>query len=69
MCHRNQVTAICEACTKSLYISCAADNFYGTDIEIWAGFGPVGSTEKKIGTYYEQFLKAVFLIFSWTKNI
>ena len=24
-------------------------NFYGTEIEIWAGFGPVGNTEKKIG--------------------
>ena len=22
-------------------------NFYGTEIEIWAGFGPVGRTEKK----------------------
>ena len=22
-------------------------NFYGTEFEIWAGFGPVGSTEKK----------------------
>ena len=54
MCHRNQVTAICEACTKSLYISCAADNFYGTDIEIWAGFGPVGST-KKIGSIMSNF--------------
>ena len=29
---------------KSLYISCAVNNFYGTEIEIWAGFGPVGST-------------------------
>ena len=23
--------------------------FYGTEIEIWVGFGPVGSTEKKSG--------------------
>ena len=22
---------------------------YGTEIEIWAGFGPVGNTEKKLG--------------------
>ena len=22
-------------------------DFYGTGIEIWAGFGPIGSTEKK----------------------
>ena len=33
---------------KSLYISHAVSNFYGTENEIWAGFGPVGSTEKKI---------------------
>jgi hypothetical protein len=24
-------------------------DFYGTEIEIWAGFGPVGITEKKMG--------------------
>jgi hypothetical protein len=30
-------------------------NFYGKKIEIWAGFGPVGSTEKKeICANYEQ---------------
>ena len=23
-------------------------DFHGTEIEIWAGFGPVGSTEKTI---------------------
>ena len=34
---------------KSLYISCALSNFYGTEIKIWAGFGPVGSTEIKWG--------------------
>ena len=33
---------------KSLYISHAVSNFYGADIDIWAGFGPVGIT-KKIG--------------------
>ena len=31
---------------KSLYISWVLSNFYGTKIEIWAGFGPVGNTEK-----------------------
>ena len=31
---------------KSLYISCTVSNFYGTEIEIWAGFRPVGSTKK-----------------------
>ena len=34
---------------KSLYISCAGSHFYGTEHEIWADFGPVGNTEKKIG--------------------
>ena len=32
---------------KSLYRSCAGRHFYGTENVFWAGFGPVGSTEKK----------------------
>ena len=32
-----------------LYISCTVSNFYGREIEICAGFGPVGSSEKKLG--------------------
>ena len=24
------------------------EDFYGTGIEIWAGFGPIGSTEKNV---------------------
>ena len=44
---------------KSLYISPAVTNFYGTEIEIFAGFGPVGNTEKKIWADYEQLLRAV----------
>ena len=39
---------------KSLYISHAVSNFYGTEIEIWAGFGPIGNTEKTIWADYEQ---------------
>ena len=31
--------------TISLYISCTVSNFHGTEIEIWADFGPVGNTE------------------------
>ena len=31
---------------QSLYISHMVSNFYGTEIEIWAGFKPVGITEK-----------------------
>ena len=38
-------------------------NFYGTEIEILAGFGPDGSTDKKFGADYEQLLKAVFPCF------
>ena len=34
---------------KSLYRSPTRRRFYGTENEIWAGFGPVGNTEKKIG--------------------
>ena len=50
---------------KSLYKSHAESNFYGTDIEIWAGFGPVGSTEIQIGegADYEKLLRVVFSCF------
>ena len=36
---------------------------YGTENEIWAGFGPVGNTEKKIGVDYKQLLSAFFSCF------
>ena len=36
--------------------------------EIWADFGPVGNTEKKIGANYEQLLRAVFSCFQGKKN-
>ena len=37
-------------------------NFYGTEIEIWAGFEPVDSTEKKNGPMktFEGFFFHVF---------
>ena len=35
--------------TKSLKRSTAVGDFYGTEIKIWAGFGSVGITEKKLG--------------------
>ena len=38
-------------------------NFFRTEIEIWAGFGLVGNTEKKIGADYEQLLRLVFSCF------
>ena len=34
-------------------------DFYGTGIEIWAGFGPVGNTEKKFGPIMSNFEKIV----------
>ena len=44
-------------------------NVCGTEIEIWAGFGSVGNTEKKIGADYEQLLRAFFSCFQGQKNI
>ena len=53
---------------KSLYISPAVTNFYGTEIEIFAGFGPVGNTEKKIlGPIISNFV-GIFFLFLWAKN-
>ena len=53
---------------KSLYRSRTGRHFHGTENEIWAGFGPVGNTEKIIlGRLYEQLLRAVFFLFSWAK--
>ena len=40
---------------KSLYISHPESNFDGTEIQIWAGFGPVGNTEKKIPLIMSNF--------------
>ena len=34
--------------SKSLYISHAVSNFYGTKLEMWAGFGPVRNVLKKM---------------------
>ena len=55
--------------SKSLYISHAVSNFYGTKIEICAGFGPVGITEKKNWGDYEQLLMEVFSCFQGQKNV
>ena len=41
----------------TIYIS---HNFCGTEIEIWAGFGSVGSTEKKNLADFEQRFRAFF---------
>ena len=37
--------------------------------EIWAGFGPVSSTEKKNLADYEQLLRAFFSCFHQQKNL
>ena len=42
-------------------------DFYGTGIEIWAGFRLVGITEKKNWADYEQFLKPFFSCFHGQK--
>jgi hypothetical protein len=54
--------------TKSSYRSCTGRHFYGTENEIWAGFGLVGNTEKKLGADYEQLLMVVFSCFQGQEN-
>ena len=41
--------------SKSLYTSYRVSNFYTTEIQIWAGFGPVGNTEEKVGPILSNF--------------
>ena len=49
---------------KSLYISRALSNFYGTEFEIWADFVILGRlTVLENGTTKAIILKAVFLCF------
>ena len=43
-------------------------DFYGTGIEIWAGFGPVAITEKNIGADYEKLLRPFFSSFHGQKK-
>ena len=38
-------------------------DLYGTGIEVWAGFGTIGSTEKRVRADYEQLLRVVFSCF------
>ena len=42
---------------------------YGTGIEIWVGFGPVGNAGKKIGADYEQLLRPAFSSFHGKKRV
>ena len=50
---------------KSLYTSRVVTNVYGTEIEIWAVFGPIFITEKKKWSDYEG-TSEVF--FSWFRG-
>ena len=43
-------------------------DFYGTGIEVWAGFGPICSTEKRFLADYEQLLRVVFSCFQGQKK-
>ena len=52
---------------KSLYRSCAGSNFYGTEIEIWAGFGPVESTYWIMGWLSATFAGQFFHVFMGKK--
>ena len=44
------------------------EDFYGTGIEIWAGFGPVGFTDKKAWANYEELFRLVFSSFDVQKK-
>ena len=46
-----------------MYIRHAVSNFYGTEIEIWAGFGPVGNTKKYLGRSWttKEFFIIIFV--------
>ena len=48
---------------KSLYRNRTGRHFYGTENEIWAGFRPVGNTEKKIGGWLWATFEGVFFMF------
>ena len=54
--------------TKSLYRSRAGRHVYGTENEIWAGFGPVGNTEKKVLGRLGPTFEGGFFMFSGSKK-
>ena len=55
--------------SKSLYKSRAGRHFYGTENVIWAGYGPIGNTEKKVWADYEQLLRTILSCFWVQKKI
>ena len=55
---------------KSLYRSCTGRHLYGTENVIWAGFGPIGNTEKKkLGPIMINFWQRFFHVFGCKKNL
>jgi hypothetical protein len=42
---------------------------HATGIEIWAGFWPFGSTDKRVWANYEQLLRVFFHVFRGKKNV
>ena len=46
-------------------------DFYGIGIEIWAEFGPIGSTETRVWAWadYEQLLRVILSRFQGQKNV
>ena len=58
-----------QSLSKSLYRSHTGKHFYGTEYDIWAGFGLVGNTEKKVWVDYEKSLRAVFHILMAKKTL
>jgi hypothetical protein len=63
--------------SKSLYRSPAVRDIYETGIEIWAGFGPIGSTEKKevgpimskFGGWFFHIFRGKNVLYNFLKNI
>ena len=47
-CKNMQEIEIAEDCHEQSHYTLKSCNFYGTEIEMWAGFGLAGSTEKNL---------------------
>ena len=53
---------------KSLDRSRSGSHFHGTEYEIWADFGSVGNTEKKLGGRLWATFELGFFMFLWAKK-
>ena len=65
---KNLHEVLLELYSKSLYRSRTGKHFYGTENEIWVGFGSFGNTGKKIGADYEQLSSVVSSCFQGQKQ-